>query len=462
MDISKVNGKRAMIALIATLAWPTILEQLLQTIVVYADTAMVGALGKEASAAVGLITPVTWLTNAPAFSLGIGVMAFIARKNGAGDYKDLKKASVQGIYLSIIVGLIIGIIMMGLSSNLPYWMGGEGNVARDAGKYLLITGAGFLFRSLDMVIGCTIRGVGDTRTPMIVNLLMNIVNIIGNFFFIYETRYITIGTISFKVFGAGYGVAGAALGTTVSALFGGIVMLIVLWKNDKLSPHGESKRVDRHIMYQCVRVGVPLALQRIVVFTGYVVFVAEVADLGTVFLAAHSIAITAEEMVYIPGFGMQDAGATLIGNAMGAGDEKKLDRLSKMLILITVGIMTITGGLLFAFPGQVMSIFTKDAEVIRNGIVVLRMVAVSEPIYGALIMMEGIFNGVGNTKTTFIVGVTTMWIVRVLMTYICIHVFHLGLVAVWSCMIAENVTKATIIGILYLKGVWKKGAVRYS
>ena len=114
------------------------------------------------------------------------------------------------------------------------------------------------------------------------------------------------------------------------------------------------------------------------------------------------------------------------------------------------------------FPGQVMSIFTKDAEVIRNGIVVLRMVAVSEPIYGALIMMEGIFNGVGNTKTTFIVGVTTMWIVRVLMTYICIHVFHLGLVAVWSCMIAENVTKATIIGILYLKGVWKKGAVRYS
>ena len=462
MDLNKATSKKAMIALIATLAWPTILEQFLQTIVVYADTAMVGKLGKEASAAVGLITPVTWLTNAPAFALGIGVMAFIARKNGAKDFKDVKTAAVQGIYLAMMVGAVISAFMMITSPFLPYWMGGDGVVAKGASAYLLITGAGFIFRSLDMVIGCMIRGTGDTRTPMIVNLVMNVVNIVGNFIFIYPTRMMNIFGTSVKVYGCNYGVAGAALGTTVSALFGGIVMLIVLWKNEILSPHKQSKRINGNIMYQCVRVGLPLALQRIIVFTGYVVFTSEVAELGTVLLAAHSIAITAEEMVYIPGFGMQEAGSALIGNAMGYGDEKRMDRLSRMLILITVLIMTVTGSLLFAFPGQLMSIFTGDAEVIANGIIVLRMVAVSEPIYGALIMIEGIFNGVGNTKTTFRVGVCTMWIVRVFMAYICIHVWHLGLVAVWTCMIAENVTKATILGILYLRGVWKKGAVRYS
>ncbi|MBQ1871985.1 MAG: MATE family efflux transporter [Lachnospiraceae bacterium] len=462
MDLNKATSKKAMIALIATLAWPTILEQFLQTIVVYADTAMVGQLGKEASAAVGLITPVTWLTNAPAFSLGIGVMAFIARKNGASDFKDVKTAAMQGIYLALMVGAVISAFMMIASPFLPYWMGGEGVVAKGASVYLLITGAGFIFRSLDMVIGCMIRGTGDTRTPMIVNLLMNIVNIVGNFIFIYPTRVMTLFGISFKVFGYGYGVAGAAIGTSLSALFGGVVMMIVLWKNEVLSPHKESKRINGNVMYQCVRVGLPLALQRIVVFTGYVVFTSEVAALGTVLLAAHSIAITAEEMVYIPGFGMQEAGSALIGNAMGFGDERKMDKLARMLIIITVLIMTVTGSLLFAFPGRLMSLFTNDAEVIANGIIVLRMVAVSEPIYGALIMMEGIFNGVGNTKTTFLVGVCTMWIVRVLMAYICIHVWHLGLVAVWSCMIAENVTKALILGVLYIRGVWKKGAVKYS
>ncbi|MBR5790024.1 MAG: MATE family efflux transporter, partial [Lachnospiraceae bacterium] len=289
MDLNKATSKKAMIALIATLAWPTILEQFLQTIVVYADTAMVGKLGKEASAAVGLITPVTWLTNAPAFALGIGVMAFIARKNGAKDFKDVKTAAVQGIYLAMMVGAVISAFMMITSPFLPYWMGGDGVVAEGASAYLLITGAGFIFRSLDMVIGCMIRGTGDTRTPMIVNLVMNVVNIVGNFIFIYPTRMMSIFGASVKVYGSDMGVAGAALGTTVSAVFGGIVMLIVLWKNGVLSPHKQSKRINGNIMYQCVRVGLPLALQRIIVFTGYVVFTSEVAELGTVLLAAHSI-----------------------------------------------------------------------------------------------------------------------------------------------------------------------------
>ncbi len=239
-------------------------------------------------------------------------------------------------------------------------------------------------------------------------------------------------------------------------------MLVFLFRKENLSPRHVSKRINGHVMYQCIRVGLPLALQRIAVFSGYTAFTAEVACLGTVTLAAHSIAITAEEMFYIPGFGMQDAGATLMGNAMGAGDEARMDKLAKMLILTTVCIMTVTGGVLFAFPKYMMGIFSSDAGVIDAGAQVLRMVAVSEPIYGALIMMEGIFNGVGNTKTTFVVGVCTMWIVRVGLTFICVHILGLGLIAVWSCMILENVTKASVMGILFKKGIWKKKAVQYA
>jgi putative MATE family efflux protein len=335
-------------------------------------------------------------------------------------------------------------------------------VCRDATAYLAITGGAFIFKSLDMVLSCVIRGTGDTKTPMIINTLMNVLNIIGNYFLIYESR--TIYVLGHRMFvpGANMGVAGAALGTAIASVFGGFAMMWAMWRNPVLSPHGESKRLNNHVMYQCVRVGLPLAIQRLAVFSGYTAFTSLVANLGTVTLAAHSIAITAEEMFYIPGFGMQDAGSTLIGNAMGEGDEKKTDHMARLLILITVLIMTMTGGLLFLFPQFMMGLFTKDADVIRQGVVALKMVAISEPIYGALIMMEGIFNGVGNTKTTFVVGICTMWIVRVGMTYVCVHWLGLGLVAVWSCMIAENVTKAGVLGILFVKGYWKKGAVVYD
>ncbi|MCR4955309.1 MAG: MATE family efflux transporter [Lachnospiraceae bacterium] len=462
MEKGKDLTRKQMVLLILSLAWPTILEQFLQTVVVYADTAMVGRIGASASAAIGLITPVTWLTNAPTYSIGIGVLAFVARNNGAGRMEPVKKAAVQAIYLALIAGGITSMVLVGISPYLPIWMGGAKEVCTNASYYLAITGAAFVFKAIDMVLSCVIRGVGDTKTPMKVNTVMNIINIVGNYFFIYETRTITLFGKSIFMPGAGLGVSGAALGTAVASVFGGIMMLVTLWRNDVLSPRSVSKKVDKNVMYQCVKVGVPLALQRLVVFSGYAVFTSLVAKLGTITLAAHSIAITSEEMFYIPGFGMQDAGATLVGNAMGEGNEKKTDHLARMLILITTLLMTFTGTLLFLFPDLVMGFFTKDAEVIARGMVALKMVAVSEPIYGALIMMEGIFNGVGNTKTTFIVGALTMWLVRIGMTAICVHVLGLGLVAVWSCMILENMTKATIMGILFHKGVWKKGAVKYS
>lgn len=462
MNQKSESSTKQLLYLIATLAWPTILDQLLQTIVVYADTAMVGRIGANASASVGLITPVTWLINGPLFGIGIGVLAFISRNNGAKKYEEIKIAAVQGIYLAFMVGGFFSILVVLLSPYLPAWLGGAPEIVGDTTKYLAITGAATIFRSMGIVLGSAIRGVGDTKTPMIINTIMNGINVVLNFLFIYESRTILLGGIELKIWGADMGVAGAALGTAVASVVGAVMMFGALLRNPVLSPKHTSKRIHRRVMMQCVKVGVPLAAQRIAIFSGHTMFTSMVAHLGTVMLAAHSIAIAAEELFYIPGFGMQDAGTTLIGNAMGEGDEKKMDKIAHLLIILAVGLMTITGTLLFVFPGQVMGIFTKDPEVIRAGIVALRIVAVSEPIYGGMIMLEGIFNGVGNTKTTFIVGVSTVWGIRIVFTYLCVYVWGFGLASVWVCMVAENVAKAIILGFLFAKGVWKKGAAKYS
>ncbi len=453
MNQEKKWSNRQLIAVIASLAWPTVLDQLLHTVVIYADTAMVGRIGANASAAVGLVTPVTWLINGPIFGL---------RNNGAKKYNEIKIAAMQAIYLAVICGLLFAAVIIGISPYLPAWLGGAPEIQWDTTKYLAITGAATAFRSISIVLGCALRGVGDTKTLMINNTIMNAVNILLNFLLIYDSRVITIGSLEIPVWGAGLGVAGAALGTAIACVVGSMLMIRAVMRSEVLSPRHISKKMDKRVMGQCIKVGIPLAVQRIAIFSGHTVFTSMVAHLGTILLAAHSIAISAEELFYIPGFGMQEAGSTLVGNAMGEGDEKKMDRLARLLILITAGLMTVTGALLFVFPGFMMRIFSQDPEVIAAGVIALRIVAVSEPIYGALIMLEGIFNGVGNTKTTFIVGVGTMWGIRVVFTALCVYVFHMGLASVWVCMVAENVVKALILGFLFVRGNWKKGAAQYS
>lgn len=179
------------------------------------------------------------------------------------------------------------------------------------------------------------------------------------------------------------------------------------------------------------------------------VFTRLVTSLGTTVFAAHSIALTAEEAFYIPGYGMQSAATTLTGNAVGARDEKKLRHTSSLLLLLSFSFMTITGSLLFLLATQMMQLFTPDAEVIRLGASALRIVALSEPIFGISIILEGIFNGAGDTKHPFLYSLFSMWGIRIVGTFLCVHFFHLGLNAVWLCMVADNVCRGILLTVRY-------------
>ena len=190
---------------------------------------------------------------------------------------------------------------------------------------------------------------------------------------------------------------------------------------------------------------------------GSTVFTALVASLGTISLAAHSIAITAESAFYVPGYGFQAAATTLSGLTAGEGDEDKLDRMSETLMRITVFCMFITGLLLFIFPQAMMSLFTRDPQVIAQGTVALRIVSVSEPFFALTLSLEGVFNGVGDTKMPFIISLCSMWGVRILFTFLCVKIFGMGLASVWMCMIADVITRALCMFARYRSGLWKKG-----
>lgn len=452
----RIRENKKMTFAIFALAWPSIVEQALQTIVQYADSAMVGRIGPQASAAVGLTTTVTWLINSPLSAMGIGALAYISASIGAKKYDRAKIAAIQSIIITIILGVVIGIITLSVSPFLPKWLGASKDIQKNASIYFGIICAPMIFRASSVIFGAVLRATGDMKTPMVVNLFMNLINIFLNFFLIYPTRTVYMGNHSLKIFGAGLGITGSGIATASAYTVSGILMFIALYRNKIVSPKGEKIKLNKPVMYKCIKVGFPVSLERITTSLGQVFFTSLVTSLGTIAFAAHSIALTAEQAFYIPGYGMQAAAATLAGNAVGERNTGKLHKTAVTIIIMAVAVMTITGGILFLFPKVMMSIFTQNQAVINYGASALKIVAISEPMFGALIILEGIFNGIGDTKTPFFFSLFSMWGIRITSTFICVKVFALGLNAVWLCMVADNVSRFVLLLTRFYFGRWKK------
>ena len=443
-----------MLPVIFALAWPTMLEQLMQTAVQYIDTAMVGSLGTAATAAVGATTTVNWLVNSSISALSIGFLAFIARACGAGDHRGAKRAAAQAVLAALTVGALFTAVCLALSGQIPIWMQVEETIRPLAAQYFFILYAPMLFRAATIVFGTVLRAAGDTRTPMKVGMAVNLVNVALNFLLIYPTRPMELLGMTVTVPGAGMGVIGAAAASAIAFAVGGIYITAALWRHPAVSPRGETLRPDMRILRPCLRVALPNMLQRFGTSLGYVAFASMINALGEVATAAHTIANTVESAFYIPGFGMQTAAATLAGNAYGARDRRRMKELAAVFIPLEIALMAVSGTALFLLAPSLVDIFSDSPEVIGLGTAVLRMVAVSEPFFGFSIIVEGMMHGVGKTKAPFLYNLTGMWLVRIAGTFLCTRVLDGGLVAAWGCMIAHNLLLFALYLVTYLRGSW--------
>ncbi len=439
-----------MVPTIFALAWPTMLEQLLQTAVQYIDTAMVGSLGTHATAAVGATSTVNWLIGSTISALGIGFLSFVSQACGAGDTKKAGKAASQAVLAVLVTGVLFTAITLGLSGYVPVWMQVDPAIQELASQYFFILYTPMLARTATIIFGTLLRAVGDTKTPMRVGLLVNGVNVVLNFLLIYPTRQWQ----GIWIPGAGWGVLGAAIASAISFVVGGICITVALWRHPVISPKGQSFKPDMEILRPCLKVALPNALQRFGTSLGYVAFASMINSIGEVATAAHTIANTVESAFYIPGYGMMTAAATLAGNALGARDNTRIKKLAQMIIFIETVLMILSGSLLFLFAPDMMGLFSKDAAVIALGAVVLRMVAVSEPFYGVSIIIEGMMQGMGNTMLPFVFSISGMWGIRIVGTFICTQLLDMGLVSAWACMIGHNLMLFAMFMICYKTGKW--------
>ena len=254
--------------------------------------------------------------------------------------------------------------------------------------------------------------------------------------------------------GAGWGVIGAAVASAISFAYGGIAITVALFRHRTVSPRRCNLKPDMTILKPCLSIAWPNLLQRVGTSLGYVVFASMINSLGEVSTAAHTLANTVESLFYIPGYGMQAATSTLTGNAYGARDKQRMKDLARLIFPLETVLMIVTGGLLFLLAPKMMHLFSSNPEVIDLGATVLRMVAVSEPFFGVTIIIEGTMQGVGDTFTPFILGISTMWLVRIGGTFITICCLHMGLTSAWACMILHNLTLFALLTARYAGGKW--------
>ncbi len=444
----KKVAKREVLLMLLTLAWPTILENLLETILQYVDTAMVGHLGAQATATVSLTSTYTWLIQSVIGALGVGFLSYIARAVGERNQDKIRKASRLAMIVAFLAGGILMVITLWMAPHVPVWMGAEKAIHADATRYFIFINLPMIFRASTIVFGSAIRATGDTKTPMVVNVWVNVFNIGLNYLFIYVL---------------GQGAVGAGIATMVSYTIGGICMTLVFLHNQRLDVLGKGASclgatgvaqrdgilpvTTRQVLAAVLAISIPVVMTRLASCLGHVVFTSFVSSMDTITYAAHAIAITAEEIFYIPGYGMMAATSTLIGHAIGEKNKQKEKDVKIVSIALIFGLMCITGILLFVGAHGMMCIFTKDPQVIAIGTRLLRMVAFTEPVFGTSAVMEGIYNGMGRTRYPLVVELISMWGVRVVGTYLCVRVFGLGITAVWIMMICNNVLKAILLAL---------------
>lgn len=443
-----------MLGVIMALAWPTIVEQVMQTAVQYIDTAMVGSLGTQATAAVGATSTFGWMVFSTISALSVGFLSFIAQACGANDREAAKKAVSQAVLITLVGGILVTFVTTSLSGIVPKLMQVDPDIQELASTYFFILYLPMLPRTASTIFGTLLRAAGDTKTPMKVGILVNVINIIGNLLLIFPSREIVLGSLAFTLPGAALGVVGAAIASALAFTWGGIHITYALWKHPMVSPRGCNLRPDMTILKPCIKIAIPNMFQRFGTSLGFVAFASMINSIGEVATAAHTIANTVESAFYIPGYGMETAASTLAGNAYGARDNERLKKLAAMFIPVEIILMIVSGGALFIAAPSLMKIFSSNPEVIELGATVLRMVAVSEPFYGFSIIIEGMMLGLGKTKEPFVYNVLGMWCVRIIGTFICTQLLGMGLVSAWACMIGHNLLIFALYMVSYIRGTW--------
>ncbi len=437
-------SKRQQLKLIWQLSTPAIMAQITSVILSYADASMVGRLGAEASASIGLVSSTTWLIGGLCLAASSGYTVQVAHAVGGKDYTRARIFVRHGILVSLCIGLLFMMAGLAVSRPLPGWLGGGEAIRPAATAYFAILAAGLPLQIMNYVAGGMLQCSGNMTVPAVFNILTCIENLLFNALLIFPSG--TIRFFGWKIPGAGLGVRGAALATVISEGLGAAGMLCCLLTASGLLRlrQGEHAPFTLSELKKWARISVPQAFESVITGSAYVAFTAVVAPLGTIAIAANSFSITAESLCYMPGYGIGIAATTVIGQSYGAGRKDLTRQFSWMLTGLGAAVMAGMGVLMYLFAPHMIALLSPDPQVRALGTTVLRIEAFAEPLYGVSIVSGGILKGMGDTLSSSLLNLMSMWVIRIPLAALLAR--RLGLKGAWIAMSMELCAR----GILFL------------
>ncbi|MCM1496613.1 MAG: MATE family efflux transporter [Bacteroides sp.] len=442
------------IQLVIKLSIPAILAELTSIIMQYIDAAMVGSMGAEASAAIGLVSSSSWLLGGLCISAATGFSVQVAHLAGAGRREEARDVFRNSLVLGLVFGVLLSLFGSLISPVLPIWLGGKGEITSAASRYFLIFSCALPATQFRQLAGSMLQCSGDMKTPSILNIMMCMLDVFFNFLLIFPTRQIVLGNARITIVGAGLGVAGAALGTALSEVVtAGLMLWAACIKSDYLRlTRGFRKGLNADYYKRAARISLPLALEHIILCGAQVALTHITAPLGTVAIAANTLAVTAESLCYMPGYGVGTAATTLVGQSLGAGKRELAKRYAWLSVSLGIGIMSVMGVLMFIFSPYMFAMLTPDPEVRLLGVQILRIEAFAEPLYAASIVASGALRGAGDTRIPSILNLVSMWGVRI--TAAALLAPRIGLYGVWLAMCGELCVRGVLFLIRLKHGKW--------
>ena len=455
--------------LTAQLSWPAIMAQLSSILMQYIDAAMVGRLGADDSASVGLVSTSLWLFWGLCSAAMVGFSVQVAHRIGATDYRGARNVLRQGITSAVAFGAVMALIGIAIARPLPGWLGGSETVNGNATLYFIVFVAALPILTLNYLGSAVLRASGNMKTAGGLNVMMCVLDVVFNFFLIFPTESFEIGGMEVTLPRAGLGVLGAALGTVCAEM---VTASLVMWwtcrRQPELALWGKRAQKESNrwrdflptglVLRNALKVSAPMTLEHGVICGAQIMVTVIVAPLGVMAIAANSFAVTAEALCYMPGYGIGDAATTLVGQSYGARRKELARQFGYLTVGLGMVVMTVMGVILWIGAPAVMALLSPVEEIQRLGVSALRIEAWAEPMFAASIVAYGVMVGVGDTVVPAAMNFSSIWLVRLPIAALLAP--SMGLDGVWLAMCIELCFRGAIFLYRLIKGSWLRHGLR--
>ncbi len=428
--------------LIVGLSLPSMLAQISVVMMFFIDASMVGHLGAAASASIGLVETTTWLVGSVMSAVSTGFSVQVAHFIGANDLVKARQVYRHALICGLAFSLLMSLLGIAVHGALPHWLGGGDDIAPMSSAYFLIFVLALPFVFLYHTSEAMLKSAGNMHTPSVMAILICICDVLFNYLFIYVFNL---------------GVPGAALGTAVSYV---VISLPNLWlsacHNKLLDLRQDRERFHwvASYLHNACKISLPIAIQSVLMSGAQIVSTMIVAPLGNIAIAAHSFAITAESLCYMPGYGIGDAATTLVGQTHGAGRVDLCKNFAYMTVALGMSVMALMGVVMYVFAPEMIGILSPVESIREMGTVCLRIEAFAEPFFAASIVTYSICVGAGDTFKPAAINLGTMWLVRLTLAYALSKSY--GLQGVWIAMAIELTVRGICFLIRLFRGSWLK------